>query len=41
MTKWIQKFGRVGVSFLKGFGRSGYVLFRALFRKPDFKHGFS
>ena len=41
MRKAIQNFGRIGVQFMEGFGRSGYVLFRSLFRKPDFKHGFT
>lgn len=40
MIKLIERLGKFGTHYLEAVGRSGWLLFRSIVRKPDFKHGF-
>jgi phospholipid/cholesterol/gamma-HCH transport system permease protein len=41
MLERIALLGRVGIAFCENLGNAGLVLFYTLFRKPDYRHGFS
>ena len=40
MMNGIIRLGQFGINICERIGISGIILFRAIFRKPDFKHGF-